>query len=753
MSKLRTFTRRSFLIGSTAIVGGVAFGYYKYKQPQQNPLLLNAQNNTQGNTSVITPYIKVDQHGVTVITPRAEMGQGVYTTLAALVAEELDLAWEDINVEHGPASTTYHNAAILQEGLPFAPTDHSVMASSIRSFSKVPAKFLGMQITGGSSSIVDAFEKMRLAGAAAKAVFIKAAANELNVDPATLSTQQGYVVSSDGRKRSYVELAPKAQHIEPPQNIPLKNKKNWSLLGTSLPRVDMVAKCTGTAEFSIDVNTQDLLFATVKMNPHLGATLASYDDTKAKSMRGVKNIVNLHNQGVAVIASNTWYAFNAAEHIDFAWDKASYPESSQAMYDVVNNSFTEEYIDSTFKDEGDTKSTLANAGDTLITGEYKVPYLAHTTMEPMNATVHITQQNIHIWAGNQNPTQVVKEAEKITGFLPSNIIVHTTYMGGGFGRRAEMDFIKYAIEIAQHTQGKPVKVTWSREEDTTHDYYRPLALAKFKGVSNKGKIQALDLQLACPSVLTSQMGRIDMPLVGPDISIVQAAWEQPYAIENYLVRGYKVPEMLPISSWRSVGASQNGFFHESAIDELAHNAGIDPLACRLDLINDLPSKKVIEAVAEMANWHAERPKNVGLGIAFTLSFGVPVAEVIEVESTPQGIKILNVYAAVDVGIALDPRNIEAQVISGINFGLSAAMMGEITVTDGVIDQTNFHQYDAIRMHQAPNIEVKVLENGEKIKGIGEPGTPPAAPALGNAIFAATGQRIRELPFNKSITFA
>jgi len=326
-------------------------------------------------------------------------------------------------------------------------------------------------------------------------------------------------------------------------------------------------------------------------------------------------------------------------------------------------------------------------------------------------------------------------------------------MGGGFGRRAEMDFIKYAIEIAQHTQGKPVKVTWSREEDTTHDYYRPLALAKFKGVSNKGKIQALDLQLACPSVLTSQMGRIDMPLVGPDISIVQAAWEQPYAIENYLVRGYKVPEMLPISSWRSVGASQNGFFHESAIDELAHNAGIDPLACRLDLINDLPSKKVIEAVAEMANWHAERPKNVGLGIAFTLSFGVPVAEVIEVENTPQGIKILNVYAAVDVGIALDPRNIEAQVISGINFGLSAAMMGEITVTNGVIDQTNFHQYDAIRMHQAPNIEVKVLENGEKIKGIGEPGTPPAAPALGNAIFAATGQRIRELPFNKSITFA
>ncbi|WP_076419002.1 molybdopterin cofactor-binding domain-containing protein [Colwellia sp. UCD-KL20] len=751
MGKLKTFTRRSFLIGSTAIAGGVAFGYYQYKQPQNNPLLKFSKL----NQSIITPYIKIDQQGVTIITPRAEMGQGIHTTLAALVAEELDLSWETIKVEHGPASSTYHNAAVLEEGLPFASTNNGLMANSIRRLTKIPAKFLGMQITGGSSSIVDAYEKMRLAGATARAVLIEAAAQTLKVDKTTLFTYQGHVISNNGEKISYSELAPTAQKIKPPKDVQLKRKEDWKLLGKSLPRVDMLAKCTGTAEFSIDVNADNLLYATIKMNPNLGAKLITYDDSNAVSMTGVKHVINLNNKGVAVIASNTWYAFQAAKNIKFTWEQASYPASSNEMFEVVKNSFTEEYIDSTLKQEGNVDSVITNIDEsfeTIIKGEYKVPYLAHTTMEPLNATVLIEQNKIQIWAGNQNPTQIVKEAEKITGFSPQHIIVHTTYMGGGFGRRAEMDFIKYAIEIAQHTKGKPIKVTWSREEDTTHDYYRPLALAKFKGVSTNNTIKALDLQLACPSVLTSQMGRMGIPLAGPDVSIVQAAWEQPYNIEHYQVRGYKVPEMLPISSWRSVGASQNGFFHESVIDELAHSAGIDPLTCRLNLINHSPSKKVIEAVAKMANWHTKRPKTIGLGIAFTLSFGVPVAEIVEVEKTPNGIKILNVYAAVDVGIALDPRNIEAQVMSGIIFGLSAAMMGEITVKDGKVEQTNFHQYNAIRMNQAPNIQVKVLENGEKIRGIGEPGTPPAAPALGNAIFAATGKRIRELPFNKSINF-
>ena len=748
MSKLKTFTRRTFLIGSTAITGGVLFGYYQYQKPQKNPLIDKAKL----GESVLTAYVKINQNGVTVITPRAEMGQGVHTTLAALVAEELDLPWESIKVEHGPASTTYHNAAVLIEGIPFAPNDKSFLASSVRKFTKIPAKFLGMQITGGSSSIVDAYDKMRIAGATARAVLIEAAAIALAVRKDTLFTYEGHVVCEDGRKLSYEALAPKAQNIAPPEEVKLKKQDDWKLLGQSLPRVDMVEKCTGTALFSIDIHSTDLLFATVKMNPNLGAKLVSYDTTKAEKMNGVSRIINLDNLGIAVIATNTWRAFKAADKIDVDWGKADYPDQSKDMFIEAANSFTHDRLDSTFKEEGDVQTVISSNRQHVISGEYKVPYLAHATMEPLNATVKIGRYQIEIWAGNQNPTQIVKEAEKLTGFDESNVIVHTTYMGGGFGRRAEMDFIKYAIQIAQYYVGKPVKTTWSREEDTTHDYYRPLALAKFEGVSSPSGISALDLQIACPSVLTSQMGRIGIPLAGPDISIVQAAWEQPYGIENYQVRGYRIPEMLPISSWRSVGASQNGFFHESVIDELAHNAGIDPVKCRLDLINHEPSKQVILKAAEMAKWTKKRANNIGLGIAFTLSFGVPVAEIIEVENTPNGIKILNVWAAVDVGIALDPRNIKAQVMSGINFGLAAAMMGEITVKDGMVEQTNFDQYDSIRMNQAPNIFVEILENGDEIRGIGEPGTPPAAPALGNAIFAVTGKRIRELPFNKSIKF-
>jgi isoquinoline 1-oxidoreductase beta subunit len=299
----------------------------------------------------------------------------------------------------------------------------------------------------------------------------------------------------------------------------------------------------------------------------------------------------------------------------------------------------------------------------------------------------------------------------------------------------------------------PIKLTWSREEDMTHDAYRPLATARCRATVADGMPVAFDLSLSAPSAIESQLGRIGVSIPGPDISIVQAAWDQPYAIPNYRVTGFRAPVMTPISSWRSVGASQNGFFHESAMDEIAHAAGADPLHMRLALLQHEPSRKVLEAVAAMSGWGSGLPVGHGRGVAFVLSFGVPVGEVIEVAATPNGIRIIQAWAAVDVGIALDPRNIEAQVQSAINFGLAAAIMGEITLKDGAVEQSNFHNYDAIRMAQAPAIEVRILQNGEKIRGIGEPGLPPAAPALANAIFAATGQRIRELPLQKHIRFA
>lgn len=744
MGKLRTITRRTLLVASAAVAGGVVFGYWRYKSPYDNPLL----DNLKEGEVALTPYVRIDQSGITIITPRAEMGQGIHTTLAAMVAEELDVALDDVQVEHGPASKAYYNAAILEEMAGYATTDNSKTAERMRGLTKIPAKFLAMQTTGGSTSTPDGFVKMRKAGAAARDVLLSAAAQQLDQDRASLSTNQGAVVTQDGTRIPYTELATLAAGIEPPDDPELKPQSEWKLLGHSLPRVDMLGKVTGTAEFSIDVQLPEMLYATVKMNPQLGGGLKSFDASAAESMPGIKKIIPLEG-GVAVVASNTWYAFKAAEAISFDWGDAPYPQTTKEHFDIVAAAFDGE-IDSQPRDDGSVDEAFVDAD--VISGEYRAPYLAHATMEPVNAVALLGSDRLDIWAGNQNPMQVVKEGAALTGLDESDVHVHTTLMGGAFGRRNEMDFVKVAVAVAKAMPGIPIKTSWSREEDMCHDEYRPLAIARFRGVVANGTAKALQLDLAAPSVVASAMGRLGVPTGGPDFTTVQAAWDQPYGIPNYRITGYRAAELLPLSFWRSVGASQNGFFHECAIDELAHAAAADPMQMRLAMMTNHSSRKVLEAAADMADWGSELPPGHARGIAFVHSFGVPVAEIVEVLATADGIKILKVFAAVDVGTALDPGNIKAQVQGAINFGLAAAIMGEITVEDGKVAQSNFHDYDAIRMHQAPEINVRVLENGKHIRGIGEPGTPPAAPALANAIFAATGQRIRELPLRNHIKF-
>ena len=745
MGRAWKITRRALLIGSAAVAGGVVFGYWRYKTPHENPL----ERGLGTGEAALTPYVRIDAEGVTLITPRAEMGQGVHTTLAALLAEELDVDLDAVRIEHGPASSAYFNAAVLEEGVPFAATDTSPMAERVRRMTRVPAKFLGMQVTGGSSSIPDAFVKMRKAGAAAREVLLTAAAAELREDRAALGTESGAVVSPSGRKLRYEDLASAAAGIDPPADPPLKPAAQWRLLGRSQPRVDMLPKCTGTAEFSIDVRLEDMLYATVRRNPELGGGVLDFDAETARGMRGVRDIVALPD-GAAVVASNTWYAFEAAKTIRFDWEPADYPADTDDHLAAVMSAFDGDH-DSRFRDEGNVDNAFLEGAD--LEGEYRVPYLAHATMEPLNAVAWWRDGRLDIWAGNQLPTQAVKEGAALAGIEEEQVHVHTSYLGGGFGRRAEMDFIKSAVTVAVAMEGIPVKTTWSREEDMTHDAYRPLAVARFRAKVDAGAATALDLKLSAPSVFESQFGRLDVPTVGPDISIVQSAWDQPYDIPNHRVTGYRAPLMLPVSSWRSVGASQNGFFHECIVDEMAHAAGIDPLDFRLDMLTDEVSRGVIEAVAELSGWGgAGLPPGRGKGLAFVLSFGVPTAEVVEVVNTPRGIRVLNVWAAVDVGTALDPANIEAQLHSGINFGLSAAIMSEVTIRDGRVEQSNFHNYDALRLPQAPRITVRILENGHRIRGIGEPGTPPAAPALANAVFAATGQRIRELPLKNHVRF-
>jgi len=359
---------------------------------------------------------------------------------------------------------------------------------------------------------------------------------------------------------------------------------------------------------------------------------------------------------------------------------------------------------------------------------------------------------LDVWTGTQIPLFLIAGAGSVTGLQAENIHLHVQMSGGSFGRRLEDDFVRQAVELAKAHPGRPIKMTWTREEDMTHDFPRPLGMARMRGAVKDGKVDAYDLSIACPSVNASQFGRQNLSIPGPDVSIVAGAWDQPFKIPSYRVTGYRVPELVPVSSWRSVGASGNGFLHDCFLDELIHAAGADPLKERLRLCWHEPSRKVLEAVGEMSNWGSDLGKDRGRGVAFTLSFGVPVAEVVEVTNTPGGIRIDKVFVAVEVGKVLDPENFDNQVQGGVIWGLGHAMNAELTYADGVAEQTNYHAFEGMRLYQTPLIQVRALTNTNEVRGIGEPSVPPAAPALANAIFAATGKRIRELPLSKHIEF-
>ena len=741
MSRLGTIARRSFLIGSAAIVGGAAFGWYKYRTPYPNPI-------AGEGLAALTPFVFIDASGVTIVAPRAEMGQGIQSTLAALVAEELDMAWEDVRIIHGPAASAYFNTAMLQDGIPFAPTDESWAAETARGAMAVPAKFLGLQATGGSTSVPDGFEKMRAAGAMARVALVAAAARRLGVDQSLLKTAGGAVIAPDGTRLAYIDLAVEAASVALPAVPPLKEKTAWKLLGTSLPRKDVPDKSAGTAVFTGDIRLPGMKFVAVRTNPALGGAMKGYDATLAEKMAGVVKVIALPD-GVAIVASNTWLANQAADAVTFDWDTAPYRATSAEMEADVAASFTPDAKDATGRNDGNV--------DTALTGkvwqaEYVVPYLAHATMEPMSAIAWVHDGMVEVWTGTQAPGLAQSAAAEVAGVSTSAVIVHTQLMGGGFGRRTEVDAVCQAVHAAKAMEGTPVLVSWTREEDMTHDMYRPMAMGRVRAVVADGAITAFDFATGASSAIASLAGRLGYPSLGPDATILQGSWEQPYAFPNYRVIGYRAPDGVPVGFWRSVGASQNAFFHESAIDELAHLAAVDPMLFRMRQMNHLPSIKVMETVAEMSNW-GTTPPGRARGVAFSLSFGVPVAEVIEVENTADGIKLTGAWIAADVGIALNPGNIEAQLSGAMIYGLSAAMNGEITFTDGKVDQRNFWDYEPLRLHQCPPVSVKVLENGSKIRGVGEPGTPPAAPALANAIFALTGERHRRLPLKSAVKFA
>ena len=745
------------MLGSIAIAGGIVFGYYRYHQPGTNPLQrrphLDSGGQRDGITS-ITPYLIINTTGVTIIAPRAEMGQGVQATLAAFVAEELDVPWDTVRVIHGPPDDVYYNSELFKDNAPFAHDDNSLPAQAVRGALGMASRLLGLQMTGGSCSAKDGFEKMRRAGAAARQVLIAAAAQHWAVPADTLRTTNGVVINPvTGAKRTYQQLAPGAAQLKLPGKVTLKPRHAWRYLGTSLAKPDMLAKCTGAAQFGIDVRRPGMLYATVVRNPQLGAGMRSFDAATARGMRGVIDIIAL-NDGVAVVADNTWRAFQAAATVRCEWHRAGYPANTAAQFHALRQTLTTKQPDSILRDDGDAPAALTEASR-VITAHYQAPFLAHATLEPMNATAQYHDATLTIWTGTQVPTLLRDQAAKRLGIDTDKVHIHVSLLGGSFGRRTELDYALQAAAIAKALNGPAVKVTWTREEDTHHDTYRPAAVGHCQGVmGNDGLPHAVQLKIASPSVQTSMLRRLNIsapPL--SDLSIVKGGADQPYAIDHYQVLGYAAELNVPIGLWRSVGASYNGFFHECFLDELAAAGNTDPMIMRLRLTRNTPAAQtVLQTLRDICEWDTPCPPGRARGLAMTQSFGTCVAQVVEVSGNLDALRVERVYCVVNPGIALDPANIEAQMQSGIIFGLTAAMFGEITFANGAVQQSNFHDYPILTLAQTPEILVNIVQQGEQPQGIGEPGTPPAKPALANAVFALTGRRIRSYPLNKQVRF-
>ena len=743
MSRVAKIARRSFLFGSIAVVGGMAIGGYAVTRPAPNPLSAGT------GEAALTPFVFIDQNGVTLIAPRAEMGQGIRTTLAALIAEELDVDIEAVSVIHGPAAQAYYNAALLT-GLPHYDPDQVPGFIETEMMGTV-SKLMGLQVTGGSTSTKDGFVKMREAGAAARETLKEAAAQRLGMPRDTLMTNRGMVIAADGTRLSYTELASDAAQIDLITDVDLRDPSKWRYIGKSVPRVDMVEKVTGKATFGIDVRLPGMKFATLKMNPAIGGGMTRFDASKALAQPGVDAVVDMDG-GFAVVANNTWIAEQAAQLVVANWGSAPYPARTEDMFETIEAAFSSE-PNSTFRDRGDL--AVVPDGAQAVTATYKMPFLAHATMEPMNATAHYVGGKLTIWSGNQGPTVTRDNCADAVGLDPENVEMITTLMGGGFGRRAEIDFSVAAAKLAVAMEGVPVQLTWSREEDFTHDVYRPAAIGRFRGAVKDGEAVLLDGEIAAQSCDFQFMERIGGPSGGEDKTLVDGSADQPYGIPNYRIRGYIAEMAVPVGLWRSVGYSVNGFLHDTFIDEMAHAAGADPLSFRHQMIKDVhaPSAGALAAVREMSGWTGQTPDGIGMGVGFTYSFGTSVAIVFQVADRDGEIHVEKCWIACDIGQAVDPEIVEAQMISGMVYGLSAACYEEITFADGQVEQLNYPDYEPLRIHQMPETQVQILETNPHMGGAGEPSTPPAMPAIGNALFDLTGTRARELPLRKTFKLA
>jgi isoquinoline 1-oxidoreductase subunit beta len=698
--------RRSFLKAGVGGAAGLVVGFYL-------PGRLEAT--VPAPAAALNAWMRISTaNEVTIVIDKSEMGQGILTALCMIAAEELDCDWKSIHTEFAPAAKEYFNPAF------------------------------GMQGTGGSSSVRSSWDPMRKAGAAARDMLLQAAATRWKVDKSACRTENGVIYHDASKnKLTYGAVASAAALLPVPQDVPLKDPKTYRIIGKSTKRLDTPDKVNGRAEFGIDVRQPQMLYAVVARCPVFGGKVASFDGAKAKAVTGVKSVVEI-SRGIAVVADNTWAAMQGRRMLEVKWDEGP---TSGANSENISKLFAEQMgkTGAEARKDGDAASALAGAAQ-KIEAVYEAPYLAHATMEPLNCTADVRADRVDVWAPTQFQTMAQGAAAKICRLKPENAFIHTTYLGGGFGRKAGTDFVMEAVETSKAI-GHPVKLTWSREDDMQHDFYRPASYAKLSGgVGTDGWPVAWTTRIACSSIMEAWFPGSTKNELDP--TSVEGVANLPYSIPNIHVDYVRTEPGIPVGFWRSVGASQNGYFSECFIDELATAGKKDPYEFRRKLLDKAPRQLgVLNLVAEKAGWDKPLPPGRYRGIAVLEAFQSFAAQVVEIslDRKARTVKVHRVVCAVDVGRVVNPANIVMQSESAIVYGLSSALYGEIAIAGGRVVQANFNNYKVLRLDEMPVVEVYIVPSEEKPTGAGELSVPPVVPALCNAIFTATGKRIRRLP--------
>lgn len=720
MNSINALSRRGFLKGSAVLGGGLVVAFV---MPRAHRFAMGAQN--QGNVFAPNAFLRIgNDNSVTVLLGHSEMGQGIWTGLTMLIAEELDADWSKIRVEHSPASAADY-------GMP---------------------GFGGMQITGGSTSTWMEFDRYRQAGAAARLMLIEAAARRFNVAPSDIQTESGVVIVGEHRA-TYGELADDAGQLPRPDpaSIKLKDAKDWRLIGKPTKRLDTPEKITGRAKFGMDVQFDGLMTAMVARSPVFGGSVKSFEGAEALAIPGVHKVVQVPT-GIAVIADHYWAAKLGRDALKIEWNPG--PNAgldSRALLENFRKLATTPGLNA--GQAGDTQAALAKAAKT-IDAEYSVPYLAHAPMEPLNCTVSISKDKCEIWTGTQFQTLDQMVAGTITGLKPEQVEIHTEFLGGGFGRRANptSDFVSEAVYVAK-AAGGPVKTVWAREDDIRGGYYRSAFLHHARiGLGADGLPLAWKHVMVGQSIMAGTSLEATMVKDGIDKTSVEGVADSPYieGLANHQIELHSPKTGISVLWLRSVGHTHTAFVMESLIDELATAAGKDPVDYRRTLLKDHPRHLgVLNLAVEKANWKAPLPDGHALGVAVHESFGSYVAQVAEVSQDNLAIRVHRMVCAVDCGIAVNPQSIAAQMESCITFGLGFALHSKLTIKGGQVVQSNYHDYQVLRLNEMPVVEVHIVPSSDKPGGIGEAGVPPTAPAVANAVFALTGQRLRELPLQLS----